>query len=93
MIDSMVLIYWPTFPTYLIPFWGVMTKKRPKISLKSCFLLLPKHLKFENSGTTNHIRIKLGPDSYQLNTFPLPRNRDVNQWRVGAHQKNHQKIP
>ena len=43
-------------------------------------LLFPKHLKFENSGTTNHIHIKLGPDMYHLNTFPLPRNEGVNRW-------------
>ena len=79
MIDSMVLIYWPRFPIYLIPFWGVIAKKHPKISLKSGFLLLPKHLKFENSGTTNPILIKLGLDMYHLNTFLLPRNGDVNQ--------------
>ena len=40
MIDSLVLIYYPRFPTYLISFWGVMAKKRPKISLKSYFLFL-----------------------------------------------------
>ena len=80
----MVLIYWPRFPTYLIPFWGVMAKKNPKISLKSGFLLLPKHLKFENSRTTNHIRIKLRPDMYHVNTFVLPRNGGFKPWADGG---------
>ena len=78
MVDSMVLRYWPRFQTYLTPFWRVMAKKHPKISLKSHFLLLPRHLKFENSGIINHIRIKLAPDMYHLNPFPLPRNEGVN---------------
>ena len=87
MIDSMVLIYRPRFPTYLIPFWVVVAKKHPKISLKSGFLLLPKHLKFENSGITNHIRIKLRPDMYHLNTSLLSRNGGVNQWAGGGASK------
>ena len=92
MIDSMVLIYFPRFPTYLIPFWGVMANKHPKIRLKSGFLFLPKHLKFESSGTTNHIRIKLGPDLYHLNTFLLSRIVVSINGQVGAHPKSHQKI-
>ena len=50
-------------------------------------LNFPKHLKFENSGTTNHIHIKLGPDMYHLNTFPLPRNEGVNRWAAGGAPK------
>ena len=84
IIHYLVLRYWSTFQVYLSLFWGVMAKKRPEISLKSYFLLLPKHLKFENSGTTNHIRIKLAPDMYHLNTFPLPRNEGVNRWAGGG---------
>ena len=87
----MVLHYWPRFQTYLIAFWGFIAKKRPKISLNSYFLLLPKHLKFENSETTNHIRIKLGPDIYHLNTFPLLRNEGVTQWTGGGTSKKPQK--
>ena len=34
-------------------FRGVIAKKQPKASLKSPFLLFRKHLKFENSRTTN----------------------------------------
>ena len=92
MIDSMVLHYWPRFQTYLTPFWGVMAKKHPQISQKSCVFLLPKHLKFEKSGTTNHIHVKLGPDRYHLNTFPLPRNGGVNQWAGGGASKKSPKI-
>ena len=84
IIQYLVLLYWSTFQAHLSPFWGVMAKKRPKISLKSYFLLLPKHLKFENSGTKNHTCIKLGPDMYHLNTFLLPRNGGVNQWVWGG---------
>ena len=69
MIHPMVLRYWSRFQTYLTPFWGVMAKKLPKISLKSYFLLLPKHLKLEKSETATQIRIKLGPDVYHFNTF------------------------
>ena len=88
MIESMVLHYWPKFQTYLIPFWGVMAKKHPKISLKLYFLLLSKYLKLHNSGTTNFINTKLGPDMYHLSTFHLPRNGGVNQWvGSGAYKK------
>ena len=87
IIDSMVLIYWQRFPPYLIPFWEVMANKHSEMSLKSGFLLLPKHLKFENSETTNHIRIRLGPDMYHLNTFPLQRNGGGNIWAGGCASK------
>ena len=57
------------------------------VLLISYCLLFPKHLKFENSGTTNHIHIKLGPDMYHLNTFPLPRNEGANRWVAGGTPK------
>ena len=84
IIYYLILHYWSTFQVYLSLFWGVMAKKRPKMRLKSYFLLLPKYLKFDNSGTTNHIRIKLGPDMYHLNTFPLTRNEGGNRWVGGG---------
>ena len=50
MLDSMVLHYWSRFQTYLTPFLGVMAKKRPKISLKSYFLLLSKIFEITKLG-------------------------------------------
>ena len=87
----MVFHYWSTFQPYLTPFWRVMATKRPKINLKSYFLLLPKHLKFENSGTTIQVKINLDPDMYHLNTLPLPRNEDLNQWAGGGTCKKPKK--
>ena len=79
MIHSMILHYWSGSEMYLTPFWGVKVKKLPKASLNSYFLLLSKHLKLQNSGTTNQAHTKLGPGMYHLNTFRLPRNEGVNQ--------------
>ena len=65
-----------------------MMKKHPKSSLKSYFLHLRKHLKFENSSTRHQTYMKLGPDMYLLNTFRLQRNEGVNQWAgEGAYKK------
>ena len=50
MIDSLVLVYCPRFPTYLISLWGALAKKHPKISLKSYFLLLSKIVEITKLG-------------------------------------------
>ena len=42
IIHYLVFPYWWAVQAYFSPFWGVMAKKRPKISLKSYFLLLSK---------------------------------------------------
>ena len=44
---------WSKFKTNLTTFQGVTSKKPHKSSLKWYFLLVRKHLKFENSRTRN----------------------------------------
>ena len=84
MIYYLVLHRWWQFETNLITFWVVMAKKPPKASLKSYFLLLWKHLKFENSWTIDQTQMKLGPGMYHLNILHLPKHEFVNEWAGGG---------
>ena len=47
------LYRWSKLKTNLTTFQGVTYKKPPRSNLKWYFLLVGKHSKFENSGTTN----------------------------------------
>ena len=46
---------WLKFQTNLTTFQGVMSKEPPGSSLQWYFLLVRKHLKYENSGITHHM--------------------------------------
>ena len=61
------------FQKHRTAFGGVMAKNPPRISLKSNFLLLQKHLKINNVPTTNAILIKLTTIMYLHETFNLAK--------------------
>ena len=69
-----------------------MVKKHPKSSLKSYFLLIRKHLKFDNSRATNQTHVKFGTEVVNLDTFHLLKNVGVEEWGSGyIIQKNTKK--
>ena len=70
---------------------GVTSKKPPWSSLKLYFLLVWKHLKFQNWRTTNQTSIKLGPDMYHLSTFNIPKHEGDNKWASGGRGVCNQK--
>ena len=79
------LHHWSKCKTNLTTFQWVMSKKLPRSSLKLYFLLVRKHLKFQNSrATNNQTYMKLGPFLYHLNTFNIPNNEGVNEWAGGG---------
>ena len=80
MMNYFALHRWSKFKINLTTFQGVISKKPPRSSLNWYFLLVRKHLKFENSGTKNETYMKLGPVMYLLNTFHIPKHEGVNEW-------------
>ena len=70
------LHHWSKFETKLT-FQCVKTKKPPRSSLKLYFLLVRKHLKFQNLKTTNLTWMNLGPDMYHLNTFNNAKEKGI----------------
>ena len=83
LMHYLALHHWWKFQTNLSTSEGVRSKNTTKSSLKSYFLLLQKHLKFGNSGTTNLIWMKLTWYKYHLNTFHLVQTEAVNR-RAGG---------
>ena len=83
---------WSKFKTNFTTFQWVTSKKPPRSSLKLYFLLVLKHLKFQNSRTTNNqTYMKLGLYLYHLNTFNIPNNEGVNEWAGGGAIKTTRK--
>ena len=87
------LHHWSKLQTNLITIQWVTSKKPPRSSLKLYLLLLWKHLKFQNSRTTNQTWMKLGPYMYQLNTFNIPKMRVsiMGEWDGGVQPKTTRK--
>ena len=81
------LHHWSKFQTNFSTFQWVTFKKPPRSSLKLNFLLVWKHLKFQNSRTTDQTQMKIGQDMNHLNTFNIPKSEGVNEWVGGGHNQ------
>ena len=93
LMHYVALHHWSKLQTNLITIQWVTSKKPPRSSLKLYLLLLWKHLKFQNSRTTNQTWMKLGPYMYQLNTFNIPKMRVsiMGEWDGGVQPKTTRK--
>ena len=81
----LTLHHWSNFQTILTILGGAQAKKPSKSSLKGQFLLVQKHLKIENSGTTNPISMEFTQYMYHLNTFSYSKLGVWIEERQGAH--------